>query len=149
MAEKLTEEQIAEYKEAFSLFDKSSNGTIAANQLGTVMRLLGLYPGETELSEMISVVDADGLGTIDFPEFLTLMAHKIQDVDTDKDFTEAFKVFDRDGSGLLSAAEIRYYMQTFGKNVTEAEVEEIISALDLGGDGQIPYEQVVELMMAK
>ena len=37
-ADQLTEEQIAEFKEAFSLFDKDGDGTITTKELGTVMR---------------------------------------------------------------------------------------------------------------
>jgi len=37
-AKSLTEEQIAEFKEAFSLFDKDGDGTITTKELGTVMR---------------------------------------------------------------------------------------------------------------
>ena len=40
--EKLTEEQIAEFKEAFALFDKDGDGSISSKELGTVMRSLGL-----------------------------------------------------------------------------------------------------------
>ena len=35
-ADQLTEEQIAEFKEAFSLFDKDGDGTITTKELGTV-----------------------------------------------------------------------------------------------------------------
>merc|ERR1712171_23550 len=78
MADQLTEEQIAEFKEAFSLFDKDGDGTITTKELGTVMRSLGQNPTEAELADMINEVDADGNGTIDFPEFLTMMARKIR-----------------------------------------------------------------------
>ncbi|KAJ1464870.1 hypothetical protein T484DRAFT_1649022, partial [Baffinella frigidus] len=37
-------------------------------------------------------VDADGNGTIDFPEFLTLMARKMKDTDSEEEILEAFKV---------------------------------------------------------
>eukprot|EP01043_Picozoa_sp_COSAG02_P029975 COSAG02_NODE_1891_length_10485_cov_3.034469_9_plen_124_part_01 len=76
MADQLTEEQIAEFKEAFSLFDKDGDGTITTKELGTVMRSLGQNPTEAELQDMVNEVDADGNGTIDFPEFLTMMARK-------------------------------------------------------------------------
>jgi len=82
MADQLTEEQIAEFKEAFSLFDKDGDGTITTKELGTVMRSLGQNPTEAELADMINEVDADGNGTIDFPEFLTMMARKMKDTDS-------------------------------------------------------------------
>uniref|UniRef100_A0A8C9PQB0 EF-hand domain-containing protein n=1 Tax=Spermophilus dauricus TaxID=99837 RepID=A0A8C9PQB0_SPEDA len=60
MADQLTEEQIAEFKEAFSLFDKDGDGTITTKELGTVMKSLGQNPTEEELQDMINEVDADG-----------------------------------------------------------------------------------------
>merc|ERR1739841_63306 len=96
MADQLTEEQIAEFKEAFSLFDKDGDGTITTKELGTVMRSLGQNPTEAELQDMINGVDADGNGTIDFPEFLNLMAKKMKDTDSEEEIKEAFKVFDKD-----------------------------------------------------
>lgn len=50
----------AEFKEAFALFDKDSDGTITTKELGTVMRSLGQDPTDAELQDMINEVDADG-----------------------------------------------------------------------------------------
>lgn len=44
------------------------------------MRSLGQNPTEAELQDMINEVDADGNGTIDFPEFLTMMARQVTPV---------------------------------------------------------------------
>ncbi len=93
--ESLSEEQVAEFKEAFSLFDKDGNGAITTKELGTVMRSLGQNPSDSELQDMINEVDADGNGTIDFSEFLTLMVRKMQTTEQDDELREAFKVFDR------------------------------------------------------
>ena len=82
MTDQLTGEQFAEFKEAFLLFDKDGHGTITTKELGTVMRSLGQNPTEADLQDMISEGDADGNGTIDFPELLSLMARKMKDTDT-------------------------------------------------------------------
>ena len=149
MADNLTEEQIAEFKEAFSLFDKDGDGTITTKELGTVMRSLGQNPTEAELQDMINEVDADGNGTIDFPEFLSLMARKIKDTDTDEELFEAFKVFDRDDNGLNSAAELRDVMSNRGEKLKDEEVVAMIREADVDGDGHINYEEFVRMMMAK
>ena len=133
MADQLTEEQIAEFKEAFSLFDKDGDGTITTKELGTVMRSLGQNPTEAELQDMINEVDADGNGTIDFPEFLSLMARKMKDTDTEEELIEAFKVFDRDGNGFISAAELRHVMTNLGEKLTDEEVDEMIREADVDG----------------
>ena len=73
---------------------------------------------------MINEVDA-GNGTIDFPEFLSLMARKMKDTDTGEELVEAFKVLDRDGNGFISAAEIHVTSNTSGtdkKNLLQNDV---------------------------
>merc|ERR1712122_291430 len=111
---------------AFSLFDKDGDGTITTKELGTVMRSLGQNPTEAELQDMINEVDADGNGTIDFPEFLTMMARKMKDTDSEEEIREAFRVFDKDGNGFISAAELRHVMTNLGEKLTDEEVDEMI-----------------------
>ena len=161
----MTEEQVSEFKEAFSLFvsshdsaalpclffcgyyrltiylqDKDGDGQITTKELGTVMRSLGQNPSESELQDMINEVDADNNGTIDFPEFLTMMARKMKDTDSEEEIREAFKVFDRDNNGFISAAELRHVMTSIGEKLTDEEVDEMIREADQDGDGRIDCE---------
>lgn len=43
-----------------------------------------------------------GNGTIDFPEFLTMMARKMKDTDSEEEIREAFRVFDKVPSAAFS-----------------------------------------------
>ena len=74
----LTPDQIAEFKEAFTIFDTDGDNTISTKELGRVMKSLGQSPSEAELRELIQEYDIDGNGTLDFPEFLELMARKVK-----------------------------------------------------------------------
>ncbi|XP_004401596.1 PREDICTED: calmodulin-A-like [Odobenus rosmarus divergens] len=145
----LTEEQIAEFREAFSLFDKDADGTITTKEFGTVMRSLGQNPTEAELQAMINEVDADGNGTVDFPQFLTMMARKMKDTDSEEEIHEAFRVFDKDGKGYISVAELRHVMTKLGEKLTDEEVDEMIREADIDGDGQVNYEEFVQMMIPK
>jgi len=146
---KLTKEEIAEFREAFSLFDKDGDNTITTKELGTVMRSLGQEPTEQELSDMIGEVDVNGNGTIDFEEFLEMMARKMRETDTAEEIRQAFRVFDKDGNGYISSAELRHVMVNLGERLTDEEVEEMIREADCDGDGQINYEEFVTMMCAK
>ena len=136
----MTEEQIAEYKEAFSLFDKDGDGTITTKELGTVMRSLGQNPTEVELQDMINEVDTDRNGTLDFSEFLTMMARKTKETHSDEEIRQAFRVFDKDGNGFISAAELRHVMINLGEKLTDEEIDDMIREADTDGDGQVNYE---------
>ena len=139
-ADQLTEEQIAEFKEAFSLFDKDGDGTITTKELGTVMRSLGQNPTQAELQNMINEVDADGSGSIDFSEFLAMMAQKTKEANSEDEMKEAFRVFDKDGNGFISAAELRQVMISLDEKLTDQEIDEMIKEADTDGDGQVNYD---------
>lgn len=56
----MTQETIAEYKEAFRLFDRNDDGRITAQELGSVLRSLGQTPTDSELENLVYNVDEDG-----------------------------------------------------------------------------------------
>lgn len=145
----LSDEEIGEFREAFSLFDKNGDGTISSTELGTVMRSLGQNPTENELQDMINEIDVDGNGTIDFEEFINMMAKKMRETDSEEELREAFRVFDKDGNGHISAAELRHVMTNLGEKLTDDEVDEMIREADLDGDGTVNYEEFVRMMTAK
>lgn len=75
MADQLTEEQIAEFKEAFSLFDKDGDGCITTKELGTVMRSLGQNPTEAELQVSTTCADdfCDSMSPSNFSDFAVVV----------------------------------------------------------------------------
>ncbi|XP_068913947.1 calmodulin-like isoform X2 [Tenebrio molitor] len=145
----LSEDQVAEFKEAFMLFDKDEDGTITMAELGVVMRSLGQRPTETELRDMVNEVDQDGNGTIEFNEFLQMMSKKMKDADGEEELKEAFRVFDKNNDGLISSNELRHVMTSLGERLSEEEVDDMIKEADLDGDGQVNYEEFVNILTAK
>ena len=55
--EKMSEEQVAELKQAFNEFDVDGGGTINTTELGYAMRAMGMNPTEQELLDLINEVD--------------------------------------------------------------------------------------------
>lgn len=64
----LTEEQQAELKEAFDLFDADKSGQIDFKELRAAFKALGFQVPKEELKKMFNDVDTDGSGEIEFPE---------------------------------------------------------------------------------
>lgn len=131
------------------MFDKDSDGKITTKELGTVMRSLGQNPSESELTDMINEVDVNSDGSIDFPEFLTMMARKMKDTDSEAEIAEAFKVFDRNGDGKISAAELRHVLTSIGEKLSDADVDQMIKEADTNNDGEIDIQEFTLLLAAK
>lgn len=140
----ITAEQMAEFREAFDLFDLDGGGTISAGELATVLNALGQSPTQQEILDMVTAVDSDNSGELDFQEFVMLMARRLNDLDGKSEselLADAFKEFDLDGSGLISPDEMRLVLNQLGETLSEEEVDDFIQNVDMNGDGQIDFEE--------
>ncbi|KAH6800226.1 calmodulin 4 [Perilla frutescens var. hirtella] len=76
------------------------------------------------------------------------MARKMKD-NVAEELKEAFRVFDRDQDGFVSAVELKEVMINLGEKVSdEVAEEEMIRDVDLDGDGLVSYEEFARMMMA-
>merc|ERR1711924_467418 len=76
-AGQLSEEQLDEIREAFGLFDSDASGAIDVRELKAAMRALGFEVKNEGLKKMVTDVDSDGSGQIEFVEFLAMMTGKM------------------------------------------------------------------------
>ena len=90
------------------MFDKDGDGTITLQELGTVLRSLGQNPSEEELQGIINEVDSTGKldNTLDYSEFLTLMARRSKDTESREELRDAFKAGDPTRSLLCSSRAV-------------------------------------------
>ncbi|KAK3239419.1 hypothetical protein CYMTET_50651 [Cymbomonas tetramitiformis] len=124
--ERLSDEQIAEFKEAFAIFDKDGDGTIVTEELETVMRALGQNPTEKELEDMIN-----------------------EDACSEDELIDAFNAFDESQNGSLSAADLRHVMTNIGEKLSESEMEDFFKASNVDRKGQISYEEFRKMMIGE
>ena len=145
----LTDQQIIEFREAFQAFDKDGNGSITTKELGTVMRSLGQNLSEAEIKEMIDIVDEDKNGTIDFQEFLHLMARKMKIIDKEEELLDAFNILDRDGSGKISKYELRYIIMSTDSKIKGDDIEDIIKTIGTDEEGKIDLQDFIDILMSQ
>ena len=68
----LPEEKLNECREVFDLFDKDKTGEITIDDLRNVINLLGDFPTDEDLKNIIKEVDLDGSNKVEFDEFVQI-----------------------------------------------------------------------------
>ncbi|ESO94301.1 hypothetical protein LOTGIDRAFT_215828 [Lottia gigantea] len=143
---KLTEDQIADITETFSLFDEKGDHKIAVQQLGDVLRALGQNPTEAEIRKC--GFDNNQDARISFEMFLPILQTicKNRQVPSFDDFIEGFKVFDKEQNGLMSSAELRHILTSLGDKLNDDEVDQLFAGLE-DAQGNINYEELIKTVM--
>ena len=137
------EEKLAEYKEAFDMFDKKNKGSISIGDIIKIMRNFGYPMTKEEARSMISNVDASGDGEVDFEEFVMLMEKQIHNLGEDP-VLQAFKEFDKNDDGKITNREFRYILTHVGENLfTEEEVDSLFKECELNENDDMEYEEFI------
>mmetsp|Transcript_31024 Transcript_31024/g.60895 ORF Transcript_31024/g.60895 Transcript_31024/m.60895 type:complete len:150 (+) Transcript_31024:57-506(+) len=149
MADKLVQEQIAEFRETFDMFDLDNDGRLSVHELQTLMNSLGQNPDIGDLGNTVAEFGGDEQGRLEFPDFLALMARKLKDTDPEEELIEAFKIFDRDGDGFICNLELKAAMENVGERLDDSEVNEMIIEADIDRNGRLNYDEFKRIMKAK
>merc|ERR1719359_1680803 len=111
------------------------------------MNRAGLQEIPPDLQQIMEQVDSDGSGVIDYTEFLAATLDKKQYIQEDVCWS-AFRVFDRNGDGKISMAELETVLAS--GNVEEAmganAVKELMKEVDTNGDGEIDFNEFMQMM---
>merc|ERR1712225_108727 len=145
----LSEEQMDEVREAFGLFDNDASGATDVRELKAAMRALGFEIKNEELKKMVTDVDNDGNGTIEFGEFLHMMTAKMGEKDTREDIEKVFKLFDNDSTNKISFRNLARVAEELGEHVDDEELQDMINQSDRDGDGEINLDEFYRIMKKK
>jgi len=138
--------QLQEIKEAFNKFDRDGNGYIDASELFTTMQMLGSAATHEHVHEIIKSMDVDGSGTIEFEEFLVIMARRIITTQGEMELEQALLLFKPDESGRVPCVDIRTMLGAYGEQPLEPdELEELLRLADPGGTGYCTVEALRSL----
>lgn len=147
VSKKLDEEQINELREIFRSFDRNKDGSLTQLELGSLLRALGVKPSPDQLETLIDKADTKSNGLVEFPEFVALVSPELLSAAkrttpyTEEQLLRLFRIFDTDGNGFLTAAELAHSMAKLGHALTVAELTGMIKEADSDGDGRINFQE--------
>merc|ERR1711907_320991 len=129
----LGEEQVMEIKDAFDLFDRDRSGEITVGEMLEAMRSL----------------DKDGSGALEFNEFYELLTARFSENTTKEELERVFKLFDTDGTGQISVANMRAVADQVGDQVSDDELGDIVLKNDMNNDGQLTFDDFYAVLTKK
>ena len=141
----LTKSEKENLAKIFKAIDKNGDGKLSKEEnLDGYDEFFGKNMDKNDIEKMFDSVDIDKSGFIDYSEFVVAAMNE-KNLLTDEKLQSAFKMFDKDGSGFISAEEIKEILG-FGKTLGEEGVNDIIKQVDANGDGQISFEEFAAMM---
>lgn len=150
IANQMSENQIKALRDVFMSLDDNGDGLLTIKELREGLVKAGFKEIPPDLQQIMEDVDSDGSGVIDYTEFLAATLDKKLYLQEDVCW-QAFRVFDRDGDGRISREEISMILNDGDNNVQDVavrEVAELMKDLDKNGDGEIDFDEFMQMMRA-
>ncbi|XP_021261382.1 centrin-1-like isoform X3 [Numida meleagris] len=130
------------------------------------MRALGCEVRKAEMKKIISEVDENGSGKINFESFLQVMTQKMvcepswsqrlkfllpnftmqAEPFSKEEILKSFKLFDFDGTGKISFEKLKLVASEVGEDITDEELQEMIDEADVDGDGEVDPEEFLRIL---
>ena len=110
---------------------------------------LGFDSKSGSIFQMITELDSDGNGNLDFNEFFGLMTTKISDKNSRAQYAKVFAIYDEERKGYITAENLVQVAATLGETITIEEINELIRRADSDNDGVVSEEEFYNLMIRK
>jgi calmodulin len=142
-----TPEDYGKFQNAFDSFDSDRDGLVSVELLGKLVGAVGYNPRPDEVADMIEDVSAP---VFDFKSFLYLIARHRRSSNPKQDLIEAFRFFDKDGSGTVTTTVVRRLLSSLKDPFTADEIAEFLgherNFVDARTDS-VNYDDFVKLIL--
>ncbi|KAL4355547.1 hypothetical protein GQ457_06G036570 [Hibiscus cannabinus] len=141
-------DQLKQLEDIFASFDMDSDGSLTVLELAALLRSLGLKPSGDQIHVLLADMDSNGNGAVEFDELLNAILPTLKGailVD-EEELRSVFRMFDRDGNGFITAAELAGCMAKLGHPLTYKELTQMIREADFDGDGVISFNEFSSVM---
>ncbi|CAI0380759.1 unnamed protein product [Linum tenue] len=141
--------RLSQLRDIFDRFDMDADGSLTVLELAALLRSIGLKPASgDQIHVLLADIDANGNGSIEFDELVSAIANDIdeQTLVNQDHLLEVFQLFDRDGNGVITSAELAGAMAKMGQPLTYNELNQMMKEADTDGDGVISFTEFSTVM---
>jgi calcium-dependent protein kinase len=140
-----TKEEKKELMETFQTLDTNQDGVLSKEELTAGLKKINKFINEEEVDQIMARIDSNKDQTINYTEFVAAAIDKRKLLTEDR-IKACFRIFDKDGSGKITTAELKQMFQ--GKNVVDEKVwTDLIREVDQNGDGEIELVEFKEVLV--
>ena len=141
MTNELSKEQEKRLDEAFFLIDQDNDKAISINEVGLLLRALGIFISESDIEKMKSKLGNEG-ELVSYDEFKKIYKKRLKTNLSGNDLIDAFKYFDEGENGKINLEQIKHGLMTLGEPLSEEEFKILEEDLDLDEEGNIDYNEL-------
>ena len=145
IASRINDNEVTNLKNFFIKMDLNKDGTITFDELKEGLMKMNANLELDEIKELFHSLDTNKDGTIDYTEFLACSINEKKYLKEERLY-EFFTSLDKDHSGKLSVDEIK---KAFGDEASSEKINSLIKKIDKNGDGEIDYNEFLDLMNSK
>uniref|UniRef100_A0A146M919 Troponin C, isoform 1 n=1 Tax=Lygus hesperus TaxID=30085 RepID=A0A146M919_LYGHE len=145
-------------KKTFNMFDTSKCGYIDTHSISTIFSTMGQILDEEELIKIITRVDYEGAGRVNFDGFCEIASHFLDEDDAEamqEELKEAFRLYDKEetrtvifstGNGYITTATLKEILAALDDKLTPEDLDGMISEIDTDGSGTVDFDEFMEMM---
>ncbi len=149
MTEGLSIESQNKLKSNFNQFDKDNDGLLYYSEFKELMKLTTSKLREADLQDLLNDSDMNENGQIKFQTYVDIINKINRKNETEEELYQAFKIFDKDNSNLISARKIMDVFTKIDDKLKEEEVLQMIKEFDVDQDGYLNFEEFCAMVQNK
>ncbi|MCL4115463.1 UNVERIFIED_CONTAM: hypothetical protein GTU68_050494 [Idotea baltica] len=113
------------------------------------MKAHGFETKNQTIYQMIADLETDGVGKINFDDYLLLVTARVGEKPTKDNIKKIFNLFDDEKTGFISIKNLRRIVKELGESISEQELQEMIDRADLDNDGLVSEDEFFQMMTKK
>jgi len=136
------------FRHKFNAVDADGSGSIDPAEVMKVFEELGERPDPQEVQDLISAVDFDQNGEIEFEEFLHMKSMQmLAKPEKEDDVWQVFDLCDSELDGLICFEELKSILvDVLGEVIDDAEIASMISWADPHNLGGVTWENMLRIV---